>query len=465
MPHIDRHSGEIVIRIVYDGMPEAGKTTNIHQLFAAVPLQRRGDLASPDTTGRRTEFFDWLDFAGGFVDGRRVRCQLVSVPGQPQLLHRRKYLLATADVVVFVADSRPETVAENRESVTTLLGMLRDFHPTLSAPIVIQANKQDLPGAMRSRVLSAELDVPLATPVVPAVAHAGRGVMDTFVLAARLASDRVRALVVGGTSLEAIADDQVSARSLHGALLMLEERAAPRRTVTHSEVRSLVRSRANDVAAARACALPRPESLLAGHVWPPVKGRAAVAAAMTGDVEIPEHAADWAPEGAVEIGLEGWTLHSCAGWLHPDEAGARSALLVAARALLAEIDLVPEGRALLVAPDGDAFRLWMLTPPLEPLASRLLASLVDRDVAGAAGVLADLARARAAIADVRGEAVVPAGASGVAMQSGRAVVLALGAGGARLDEHAVTLAEQATAEDPEARAAFVAARASQGGRR
>ncbi|OJY17075.1 MAG: hypothetical protein BGO98_13035 [Myxococcales bacterium 68-20] len=29
MPRIDERSGDIIIRIVYDGMPEAGKTTNI----------------------------------------------------------------------------------------------------------------------------------------------------------------------------------------------------------------------------------------------------------------------------------------------------------------------------------------------------------------------------------------------------------------------------------------------------
>lgn len=489
MPRIDERSGDIIIRIVYDGMPEAGKTTNIQQLFSAIPLQRRGEHASPDTRGRRTEFFDWLDFAGGFVDGRRIRCQLVSVPGQPQLLHRRKYLLETADVVVFVADSQPASVEENRESVTTLLGMLRelgarpptprsggerlpgggdvDLDRDLSAPLVIQANKQDLPGALRPRVLSVELDVPVTTPVVPAVAQAGRGVMDTFVLAARLATDRVRALVLGGGELATIAAEHTSASALHGAMLALEtSTSAPvvRFAFTDDTARSLVRRRANDVAAARSCQLPRPETLLAGHVWPPVKGRAAVATAMAGDAEIPEHAIDWAPDEPLEIDLEGWTLHSSSRWTFSNEAAARAELLVTARRLLVAPELVPEGRALLVAADGDAYRLWMLTPPLASLASRLLDALVRRDLAAATTALDDVATARAAVLSASGAPVVPGGSSGVAMQDQRVVLLSLGDGGEPLDEHALALAEQAVDGDDEARAVLVAARSGTNGR-
>jgi len=426
----------------------------------------------------------------------------VSVPGQPQLLHRRKYLLETADVVVFVADSQPASVEENRESVTTLVGILRDLGARaqtargdgplpgvnddgvddgvggdldrdLSAPLVIQANKQDLPGALRPRVLSVELDVPVTTPVVPAVAQAGRGVMDTFVLAARLATDRVRALVLGGGKLATIAEEHTSASALHGAMLALETgTSAPvvRLAITDETARSLVRRRANDIAAARSCQLPRPETLLAGHVWPPVKGRAAVATAMAGDAEIPEHAIDWAPDEPLEIGLEGWTLHSSSRWTFPNESAARAELLVTARRLLVAPELVPEGRALLVATDGDAYRLWMLTPPLTSLASRLLDALVRRDVAAATAALDDVATARAAVLSARGTPALPGGSSGVAMQDQRVVLLSLGhggeggEGGQPIDEHVLALAEQAVAGDDEARAVLVAACSGTNGR-
>jgi signal recognition particle receptor subunit beta len=464
MPRIDERTGDIVIRIVYDGMPEAGKTTNIQRLFAAIPLQRRGSLASPETTGRRTEFFDWLDFAGGFVDGRRIRCQLVSVPGQPQLLHRRKYLLDAADVVVFVADSQSDSVAANRESVTTLIALLEAIDPKIPAALVVQANKQDLPGALRPRALAVELDVPVGTPVIPAVAEAGRGVMDTFVLAARLASDRVRALMLGDSGIDALAEHESSADALHVAMVALETPApATRRTVTREDVHALVRARANDVASARACRIPRPESLLAGHVWPPVKGRAAVAAAAVGDVAIPDRAIDWAPAEPIEIALEdGWLLHSASSWTFESEGDARMELMSMVRRLVAVPELVPEGRALFVGAAESGYRLWMLTPPIPSLASRLLDALVERDVQAARTVFDDCRRARAALVGAKGIAAVPGGASGVATQDGRVVVLALGEGGDVVDEHALALALRATADDSEGRACVDAAYAQHG---
>ena len=46
MPHFGASSAEVVMRIVYDGEPEAGKTTNVHGLTGQVGLLRRGKVAS-----------------------------------------------------------------------------------------------------------------------------------------------------------------------------------------------------------------------------------------------------------------------------------------------------------------------------------------------------------------------------------------------------------------------------------
>lgn len=446
MPRIDSRSGDIVIRIVYDGMPEAGKTTNVQQLFGSIPLQRRGALASPDAKGRRTEFFDWLDFAGGFVDGRRVRCQLVSVPGQPQLLHRRKYLLESADAVVFVADSRPTSAEENRACLAQLVELLGSFGGGLPAAIVVQANKQDLEGALRPRPLAQLLEVPVVTPVVPAVAQAGRGVMDTFVLATRLATDRVRALMLDGAELDFVPDTDGSPDALHAAMVALEQApvAPAPRTVTHERAQSLLRTRANDVATAKACDLPRPETLLAGHVWPPVKGRAAVAAAAAGTFVIPERALDWGPADPIEIGLDpGWVLHSSARWFFTAEGDARSALMTSVRRHAAHADLVPEGRAIFVAPDGGGHRLWVLTPEMDSLAHELLAAMVANDEDATARLRDAATTAAATLQETRGTPTAAGGACGVAIRNGRVLLLAVEEGGDPVDEHARRLVAHA----------------------
>ena len=93
MPFIAENSGDVVARVVYDGPPEAGKTTNLRVILREIGERRAGTMTSPLSDGRRTEYFDWLEFSGGFIGERKVRCQLLSVPGQIELAHRRRLLL------------------------------------------------------------------------------------------------------------------------------------------------------------------------------------------------------------------------------------------------------------------------------------------------------------------------------------------------------------------------------------
>ena len=116
--------------------------------------------------------------------------------------------------------------------------------------------------------------------------------MDTFVLAARLATDRVRMMMGEGWELPLTSSpNRTPPRRTARRDAALETRessapGAPIRTLRRT-FRSLVRRRANDVATAEECRFPRPEVLTAGHVWPPVKGRAVVAAAASGALTVP----------------------------------------------------------------------------------------------------------------------------------------------------------------------------------
>src|SRR5262245_19461841 len=94
----------LVIRVVYDGPPMAGKTTSVRSLAGKLG----SDVKAPEEVECRTLYFDWLDYTGGLFEGRRIRCQIVSAPGQATLASRRRRLLETADVVVFVSDSTSE---------------------------------------------------------------------------------------------------------------------------------------------------------------------------------------------------------------------------------------------------------------------------------------------------------------------------------------------------------------------
>src|SRR5262249_50954435 len=131
----------------------------------------------------------------------RVRCQLVTVPGQPRLLHRRRYLLEKADVIVFVADSRPESFAEARDALATTVRLVEKVEGKFKVGVILQANKQDLPGALPPDQVLLALSPRADTTVLGSVASIGQGVMQTFILAARIATDRIRALLVEDETL------------------------------------------------------------------------------------------------------------------------------------------------------------------------------------------------------------------------------------------------------------------------
>src|SRR6202790_1744660 len=120
MAVLDPRSDTVVIRVVYDGAPMAGKSTSVGALGRGLG----SDVYSPAEVGGRTLYFDWLDYTGGLFEGRRIRCQIISVPGQATLAPRRRRLLESADAIVFVSDSSPEAFEADRAYLSGLCGVL-----------------------------------------------------------------------------------------------------------------------------------------------------------------------------------------------------------------------------------------------------------------------------------------------------------------------------------------------------
>jgi signal recognition particle receptor subunit beta len=376
MPYVDSSSGELVMRIVYDGCPEAGKTTNIAWLTSSIALQRRGAVASPGTTGRRTEYFDWLDFAGGYIDGRRVRCQLVSVPGQPHLLHRRRHLLEAADAVVYVADARPEYVEEDKRNIERCLSLLAAVEGSVPIGLLVQGNKQDLPGALPAADLAVQLGLAADVTVVPSVGTTGDGIMQTFILATRLATDRVRAMLLEDALPGAVG--LTTPTELYEEMLKLEGagNSLPPTAAACAAPVALPNNCASDFS------LGAGVELNAGDVWPPVKGRGLLGRAEADRATVPALLAPWAPADAVELcTATGASLHTSARWSFEDEANARSALLSLVKRETAWRELRCEGRALFtLCDDGARWSVWVLTPPVVTLAEELTRQLRDRDL-------------------------------------------------------------------------------------
>lgn len=221
MAVIDPTTETVVIRIVYDGAPFAGKTTSVRALGRGLG----GTVRSPGEIAGRTLFFDWLDYTGGLFEGRRIRCQIVSVPGQAVLAPRRRRLLDSADVIVYVLDSSPEAFSAERgylEGLKVTLG--RRTGPPIG--IVVQANKRDIANATTIVDLRAMIDaVGIRAAIVESEASNGSGIRETFVFAVRLALDRVRELLGSGqllTQKPEVNDDRELLEELNRHDLALE---------------------------------------------------------------------------------------------------------------------------------------------------------------------------------------------------------------------------------------------------
>jgi hypothetical protein len=266
--------------------------------------------------------------------------------------------------------------------------------------------------------------------------------MQTFVLAVRLATDRVRSLLMLDPLAELpTGDDDPDA--LHAAMVAMEPEPAPPPPITEPPptrpekvvaetpkpapvAPSAAPQRLNPLAAhGDVPPLPDATEIASGHVWPPVKGRAVIAVATAGTIDIPEVLRPWAPRGAIEVhGDRDWVLHTSERWVFESEQDARRRLMTVVRSLVDQP--TPDGRCVAVAKDGARFRLWVVTPRIPSLMEEL------DEVHSPA--FADRVAAAASQWERR---AVQFGAAGVAVQDGRLVILALEEDG-----------EGATARDP-----------------
>jgi signal recognition particle receptor subunit beta len=184
--------GEVNTKLVYYGPGLSGKTTNIEYIYGKMPAQVKGKMISMKTRTDRTLFFDFLPLDLGNINGFKVRFLLYTVPGQVYYNATRKLVLKGADAVVFVADSSPDKLEENIESLKNLEANLNEYNLSLdSIPWVIQYNKRDVENALPVNVLEESLNV-LGVPGFEAVATEGRGVYETFQMISSMLYHRVK---------------------------------------------------------------------------------------------------------------------------------------------------------------------------------------------------------------------------------------------------------------------------------
>jgi mutual gliding-motility protein MglA len=192
MVSINYATREVSCKIVYYGPGLSGKTTNLQYVHSKVPAETKGKLISLATDADRTLYFDFLPINIGTINGFATKFQLYTVPGQVYYNATRKLVLRGVDGIVFVADSQPDKMDENIESLNNLKENLLEYGYKLEElPIVIQYNKQDLPGVLSQEKMHAALN-PTNWPEYNASATEGFGIFDTLKCILKLVLDRAR---------------------------------------------------------------------------------------------------------------------------------------------------------------------------------------------------------------------------------------------------------------------------------
>jgi len=193
MPLVNFTSREITCKLVYYGPGRSGKTSNLLYIHGRVPEARRGRLVSLATQSDRTLFFDFLPLELGVISGFTTRFQLYTVPGQVYYNATRRLVLQGTDGVVFVADSQARRFDDNLESFQNLQENLLDQGVDVrQLPLVLQYNKQDLPGDLI--LTPPDLDDALnfrGVPSLPADALHGGGVFESLKALAALVLQRL----------------------------------------------------------------------------------------------------------------------------------------------------------------------------------------------------------------------------------------------------------------------------------
>jgi hypothetical protein len=114
------------------------------------------------------------------------------VPGQIERNYRRRPLVAMADVVVFVCDSSPAAIPDTQRTFARLRASIK--RRTEPVSLIVQANKQDVEGALSPAALRRKLKLDGSVPLIAANAAKGDGVKATLNEAMRVG---VRALKGG----------------------------------------------------------------------------------------------------------------------------------------------------------------------------------------------------------------------------------------------------------------------------
>lgn len=218
MALVNKIKREINAKLVFFGPGLSGKTTNLNHIYSKLKPEFRGKLKSMNIQNDKMLFFDFTPPGDGTVNGYSVRFHLYTLKGDTKGSSPWKMVLKGADGVVFVADSAPDRLTANRESLKNLAEYLGAYgQDAADIPVVFEYNKRDCIDAVPLEDLQRMLN-PGNLPGFPATASRGEGVLNALLALVRIVLKKLRET---GLELEESVEklqgvsEQVAADSLH----------------------------------------------------------------------------------------------------------------------------------------------------------------------------------------------------------------------------------------------------------
>ncbi|MFX1475350.1 MAG: ATP/GTP-binding protein [Promethearchaeota archaeon] len=165
------------IKLIFWGPGASGKTTTLRHLSKSLHPLLCSNRIEISTSEDHTLLSDYLAFHIP-LHTSTIIFHIVATTGQRRLLATREQIANGADGVLFVADSQPHLAEENRRSYEELCAYLEATNR--STPVVIMANKQDLPDCLDPSMVRRHLNAPPEIPVFGASALHGTAVQQVF---------------------------------------------------------------------------------------------------------------------------------------------------------------------------------------------------------------------------------------------------------------------------------------------
>jgi len=182
----DDSEGMIQFKVVYWGPGESGKTTSFFRLREKFDLLKLNRGYSIETTDGRTLWEDslYLLFKFSIKDTKfNIICHVTTCTGQERFLSTREYVLDGADGIIFVGDSGPDKIEQNKRSFRELIS----FAKPKNIPYLVQLNKRDLKNAISIKEFKVHLGLPLdeenpeeTLNVYPTEALEGKNIIECF---------------------------------------------------------------------------------------------------------------------------------------------------------------------------------------------------------------------------------------------------------------------------------------------